>query len=59
MPFFYLFPLPYASDVECWADFNKRIIPIIIGAVVVAIILIAVLTYLFIRDHRREGYESL
>lgn len=59
MSFFYLFPLPYVSDVECWADFNKRIIPIIIGAVVVAIILIAVLTYLFIRDRRREGYDSL
>lgn len=59
MSFFYLFPLSYISDVECWADFNKRIIPIIIGAVVVTIILIAVLTYLFIRDRRREGYDSL
>lgn len=47
------------SEVECWADYNKRIIPIVIGAVVVGLILIAGLTYLFIRDYRRQGYESL
>lgn len=47
------------SEVECWADYNKRIIPIVIGAVVVGLILIAGLIYLFIRDNRRQGYESL
>lgn len=47
------------SGVECWADYNKRVIPIIIGAVVVGLILIAALTYLFIRDQRRQGYDSL
>lgn len=47
------------SEVECWADYNKRIIPIVIGAVVVALILIAGLTYLFIRDNRRQEYERL
>lgn len=46
-------------EVECWADYNKRIIPIVIGAVVVGLILIAGLTYLFIRDNRRQGYDSL
>lgn len=59
MSFSDLFSLPYVSDVECWADFNKRIIPIIIGAVVVTVILIAVMTYMLIRDRRREGYDSL
>lgn len=62
--FFFLYSAPpprlsYVSEVECWADFNKRVIPIIIGAVVVCLILIAVLTYLFIRDRRRQEYESL
>ncbi|XP_034736535.1 lysosome-associated membrane glycoprotein 3 [Etheostoma cragini] len=50
----------YGKGVECWADFSKRAIPIIVGATVVGLFLIAVLTFLFIRDrHRREGYDSL
>ncbi|XP_040895499.1 lysosome-associated membrane glycoprotein 3 [Toxotes jaculatrix] len=56
------FTLPngkYGQEVECWADFNKRVIPIIIGATVVGLILIAVLTCLFIRDRRTHGYEAL
>lgn len=47
------------SEVECWADYNKRIIPIVVGAVVVGLILIAGLIYLFIRDNSRQGYDSL
>ncbi|KAM3619053.1 uncharacterized protein V6R79_002308 [Siganus canaliculatus] len=56
------FTLPngqYGKEVECWADYNKRVIPIIIGAVVVGLILIAVLTYLLIRDRRTHDYERL
>ncbi|XP_070688938.1 lysosome-associated membrane glycoprotein 3 [Pempheris klunzingeri] len=56
------FTLPkgqYGKEVECWADFNKRVIPIIIGATVVCLILIAVLSFLFIKDRRRQGYDSL
>ncbi|XP_056894954.1 lysosome-associated membrane glycoprotein 3 [Takifugu flavidus] len=49
----------YGKEVECWADYNKRIIPIVIGAVVVGLLLIAALTYLFLRDSRSQGYESL
>ncbi|XP_029988538.1 lysosome-associated membrane glycoprotein 3 [Sphaeramia orbicularis] len=49
----------YGKEVECWADFNRRVIPIVIGATVVGLILIAVLTFLFIKDRRRQGYESL
>ncbi|XP_071368564.1 lysosome-associated membrane glycoprotein 3 isoform X2 [Centroberyx affinis] len=54
------FTLPkgeYGQEVECWADFNKRVIPIIVGAVVVCIVLIAVLTFLVIKDRRGQGYE--
>ncbi|XP_044217918.1 lysosome-associated membrane glycoprotein 3 [Thunnus albacares] len=47
----------YGKEVECWADFDKRVIPIMIGATVVTICLIAVLTYLFIRDRPRQGYN--
>uniref|UniRef100_UPI0037E96E0D lysosome-associated membrane glycoprotein 3 n=1 Tax=Semicossyphus pulcher TaxID=241346 RepID=UPI0037E96E0D len=49
----------FGKEVECWADYNKRVIPIIIGSVVVCIILIAVITYLFIKDRRTDGYERL
>ncbi|XP_062251467.1 lysosome-associated membrane glycoprotein 3 [Platichthys flesus] len=49
----------YGKEVECWADFNKRVIPIIVGATVVGLLLIAVLTFLLIKDRRRQGYEEL
>uniref|UniRef100_A0A8C6SZS4 Lysosome-associated membrane glycoprotein 2-like luminal domain-containing protein n=1 Tax=Neogobius melanostomus TaxID=47308 RepID=A0A8C6SZS4_9GOBI len=49
----------YGKEVECWADYNKRVIPIIIGAAVVGLLLIALITYLVIRDRRRTEYESL
>ncbi|XP_051803587.1 lysosome-associated membrane glycoprotein 3 [Acanthochromis polyacanthus] len=49
----------YGPEVECWADFNKRLIPTILGATVVGLLLIAGLTSLFIRDRRRHGYERL
>uniref|UniRef100_A0A3Q3LVQ7 Lysosome-associated membrane glycoprotein 3-like n=1 Tax=Mastacembelus armatus TaxID=205130 RepID=A0A3Q3LVQ7_9TELE len=49
----------YGQAVECWADFNKRIIPIILEATVVGLILITVLTFLFIKDRRRQGYDRI
>lgn len=45
--------------MECWADFNKRVIPIVIGATVVGLFLIIVLTFLFVKDRRRQGYDRL
>ncbi|XP_044056292.1 lysosome-associated membrane glycoprotein 3 isoform X2 [Siniperca chuatsi] len=56
------FTLPkgqYGKEVECWADYNKRVIPIIVGATVVCLILIAVLTFLFIKDRHRQGYDRI
>lgn len=57
----YIFCPPYGiSEVECWADFNKRIFPIIIGATVVGLLLIAVLTFLIIWNNRRQaGYDRI
>ncbi|XP_026200576.1 lysosome-associated membrane glycoprotein 3 isoform X2 [Anabas testudineus] len=49
----------FGKEVECWADFNKRVIPIVIGATVVGLILIALLTFLFVRDRNRQGYDRL
>ncbi|CAB1324230.1 unnamed protein product [Coregonus sp. 'balchen'] len=49
----------FGEEVECWADFNKRIIPIIIGATAVALLLIAVLTFLIIWNRRRAGYDRI
>ncbi|XP_036443219.1 lysosome-associated membrane glycoprotein 3 [Colossoma macropomum] len=56
------FDLPngaFGKEVECWADYTKRIIPIVLGAVVVGIILIAVLVYVLTRERRGQGYERL
>uniref|UniRef100_A0A8C6P9R2 Lysosome-associated membrane glycoprotein 2-like luminal domain-containing protein n=1 Tax=Nothobranchius furzeri TaxID=105023 RepID=A0A8C6P9R2_NOTFU len=49
----------YGEEDECWADFNKRTVPIIIGSIIVSLILCIMLSFLFIRDHRRPGYERL
>ncbi|XP_042340027.1 lysosome-associated membrane glycoprotein 3 [Plectropomus leopardus] len=56
------FTLPegrYGEEVECWVDINKQVIPVIVGAIVVGLILIAVLTFLVIKDRRRGGYDRL
>ncbi|KAF3690605.1 Lysosome-associated membrane glycoprotein 3 [Channa argus] len=56
------FTLPsgqFGQMVECWADYSKDVIPIIIGATVVGLILIAMLTFLFIKDRRRQGYDRI
>ncbi|KAK2907257.1 hypothetical protein Q8A67_006242 [Cirrhinus molitorella] len=49
----------FGKEVECWDDYNKRMIPIILGAVAVAICLIAILTYVLVRERRNQGYEQL
>ncbi|XP_072516641.1 lysosome-associated membrane glycoprotein 3 [Salminus brasiliensis] len=56
------FDLPsgsFGKEAECWADYTKRIIPIVLGAVAVGVILIAVLVYVLTRDRRGQGYEQL
>ncbi|TNN53079.1 Lysosome-associated membrane glycoprotein 1 [Liparis tanakae] len=50
---------PRGSEVECWPDFNKRALPIIAEATGLGLFLIAVMTFLFIKDRRREGYDRL
>ncbi|XP_008292884.1 lysosome-associated membrane glycoprotein 3 isoform X1 [Stegastes partitus] len=49
----------YGPKMECWADFNKRAIPIILGAVAVGLVVIALLTFQFIKDRRRPGYDRI
>ncbi|XP_076010668.1 lysosome-associated membrane glycoprotein 3 [Genypterus blacodes] len=49
----------YGVEEECLADYNKRVVPVIMGAAAVGLLLIVMLTFLFIKDHRREGYETL
>ncbi|XP_055778813.1 lysosome-associated membrane glycoprotein 3-like isoform X1 [Salvelinus fontinalis] len=50
----------FGEEVECRADFIKKIIPIIFGATVVGLLLIAVLSFLIIRDHHRQaGYDRI
>uniref|UniRef100_A0A3Q3K686 Lysosome-associated membrane glycoprotein 2-like luminal domain-containing protein n=1 Tax=Monopterus albus TaxID=43700 RepID=A0A3Q3K686_MONAL len=56
------FALPsghYGKEMECWADINERVFLIIFGAVVVGLFLITVLTFLFIKDRHRQGYERI
>lgn len=49
----------FGKEVECWADYNRRMIPIILGAVAAAVCLIAILTYVLVRERRGQGYEQL
>ncbi|XP_021179988.2 lysosome-associated membrane glycoprotein 3 [Fundulus heteroclitus] len=49
----------FGKENECWADFNRRAVPIIIGSVAVGLMLSFVLSFLFIRDRQRPGYERL
>ncbi|KAG5275476.1 hypothetical protein AALO_G00120730 [Alosa alosa] len=49
----------FGKDFECWQDYIKRIIPIILGAIAVGILLIATISYLVVREYRHRGYESL
>ncbi|CAM4653505.1 hypothetical protein PO909_026908 [Leuciscus waleckii] len=49
----------FGKEVECSADYNKRMIPIILGAVAAAICLIAILTYVLVRERRGRGYEQI
>ncbi|XP_073699840.1 lysosome-associated membrane glycoprotein 3 [Garra rufa] len=49
----------FGKEVECWDDYNKRMIPIILGAVAAAVCLIAILTYVLVRERRSQGYEQL
>nr|XP_043900154.1 lysosome-associated membrane glycoprotein 3 [Solea senegalensis] len=47
------------EDVECLADFNNRVVPIVLGATAVGLMLMLGLTLLLIKDRRRNGYNSL
>ncbi|XP_015259731.1 PREDICTED: lysosome-associated membrane glycoprotein 3 [Cyprinodon variegatus] len=49
----------FGKEDECWADFNRRAIPIIIGSIVLGFILSAVLSFLIIRDRHPPTYERL
>ncbi|XP_077389288.1 lysosome-associated membrane glycoprotein 3 [Festucalex cinctus] len=49
----------YGDVEECLADFNKRIIPIILWGVAVGLLLIAVVTFLLVKENRTRGYERL
>ncbi|KAF4083108.1 hypothetical protein AMELA_G00136170 [Ameiurus melas] len=49
----------FGKETECMADYNKRIIPIVLGAVVAGIVLISVLVYVLMRERRSQGYEQL
>ncbi|XP_077441319.1 lysosome-associated membrane glycoprotein 3 [Vanacampus margaritifer] len=49
----------YGDVEECLADFNKRIIPIILWGVAVGLLMIAVVTFLLVKENRTRSYERL
>ncbi|XP_059399481.1 lysosome-associated membrane glycoprotein 3-like isoform X2 [Carassius carassius] len=49
----------FGKEVECWEDYSKRMIPIILGGVAAGVCLIAILTYVLVRERRGRGYEQL
>lgn len=44
--------------LECLKE-SKKIIAMVMGAVVMTLIFIVMLSFLFIRDRRRQGYERM
>ncbi|KAG7488231.1 hypothetical protein MATL_G00031370 [Megalops atlanticus] len=49
----------FGMEEECWPDYHKRILPIILGATAVGMGLIVMLTFLVVRDNRPQGYERI
>ncbi|KAG7274161.1 hypothetical protein CRUP_013695, partial [Coryphaenoides rupestris] len=49
----------YGQVVNCQVDSNPFLLPTIIGATAVGLVLVAVLTYLVVRDRRVRGYERI
>ncbi|CAL8306500.1 unnamed protein product [Lota lota] len=49
----------YGQEVMCPADLNRVIVPTILWATAIGLLLIAVLTYLIVKDRRANGYERL
>ncbi|KAM9461921.1 lysosome-associated membrane glycoprotein 3-like [Clarias gariepinus] len=49
----------FGAETECWQDYMKRIVPIVVGAVIAGIILTAVLVFVLRRERRSQGYEQI
>ncbi|KAM9848382.1 lysosome-associated membrane glycoprotein 3 [Aulostomus maculatus] len=47
----------YGQEVECSADLQRRVIPLVLGAVAVGVVLVAVLVFLLNKEH--QGYERI
>ncbi|KAJ8418837.1 hypothetical protein AAFF_G00003360 [Aldrovandia affinis] len=49
----------FGLEEECWPDYYRRVVPMVLGAVAVGIWLIVILAFLLIRDNHPQGYERL
>ncbi|XP_023699981.1 lysosome-associated membrane glycoprotein 3 [Paramormyrops kingsleyae] len=49
----------FGKENECWPDFIKRIVPIILGGTAVGLGLIVVLAWLLARERRAQGYQRI
>ncbi|CAL8256614.1 unnamed protein product [Merluccius merluccius] len=49
----------YGQEVMCQVDFNSIIVPTVLWATAAGLALIAMLTYLVVKDRRPRGYERL
>ncbi|XP_053179012.1 lysosome-associated membrane glycoprotein 3 [Scomber japonicus] len=49
----------FGSVVDCWTDYYKELIPIILGATVLTLVMTALLVFLLIKDRHRTGYVRI
>ncbi|XP_061095317.1 lysosome-associated membrane glycoprotein 3 [Conger conger] len=49
----------FGLEEECWPDYYRRVMPVVLGGVAIGVCLVAFLTYLLIRERRPHGYQRI
>ncbi|XP_048832736.1 lysosome-associated membrane glycoprotein 3 [Brienomyrus brachyistius] len=49
----------FGKENECWPDYVKRMVPVILGGTGVGLCLIGILSWLLVRERRTQGYQRI